>query len=830
MASQLIFIVVRLSFFLLATGRGETGIVNGWTIAHMLSRHRHHQHRTPVHAKSIARSKEEPNSKNNEEVVVKYNAEVVGAFGRMGSFWLCHHNDDNDAGSEVGVPAIVPRGISPGYLSPFGCPIYIAIPSQFWVEIYNQVPDDRRCDCVFIGNGIPLSELKDATIVVPHYGILQVCRLGKDDNDHVQKPIVTSPLSPKTYIYHRGANSKHHAMHVSKILNRQDVSTQSVDADFQKIQTLAGQKLLWASCMWLVCHYVDDDTTATENNNSSHYPLTVSQAHEQRQRMIDQLVEELLPAFQKMNMGQSLSKDEVLQYIKSYSLSMPTAIPSKQLALAELNERNGVWLKLATTEKPQTFHKQLIQQHIPEVFNMNFSEDQGVRHDDMIDSTEWLKLDMDHIHLTAWGRRRRQQDSNLTAAAIKPKHISIVGGGIMGSAISLFLAQRHPNCTIAVFDHNKDNGSSLGKTTPASWAWLNANGKSPKSYQLLNLLGIHAWKHESHLSALPAWMGSLVRFENFPDFVNDGGLPIQGPLSNDQIQEIEPLCDWKLTNKQDDGDGVDTSGEGFTFHFPDEGCVDPAEAVQILRQAAKTLGVKFYNDRNVTNVVKDLETGKVSGIMTSSDIDGEEFVATDLVVSAAGTGVSSSHLGGMPLQHRPGQIAYAHPSDESQNSGDRLSKLLVDSARQIHLLQRKDGSLVAGGGALEVGGVEFGSSSEEESTSTTTKTASATTNKNDDDGDTFLLDGAKKLAPALMSSAKFSHTASAVRPMTSDGLPAIGYIDQGLYVVVTHSGITLGPLLAALAAGEIMENIECDILSEYRPTRFFSREAGQRLK
>ncbi len=393
------------------------------------------------------------------------------------------------------------------------------------------------------------------------------------------------------------------------------------------------------------------------------------------------------------------------------------------------------------------------------------------------------KLYLDNIHLVTWGEKR------LPSTTDSPKHITIVGGGIVGSAIALFLAQSLPEVTILVLDKEK---SSVGRTTPASWAWLNANQKSPKSYQILNQLGIHAWKHLSQLSELPQWMGSLVRFETPPEFVAEGGYPAEGPLSESRIQELEPFCNWTLNS----------SNDGVTFHFPDEGSVDPSEAVQALREAAQELGVVFRQGQEVKGVVRDLQTTKVTGVKTIFE-DDEIIMETDLVVSAAGIGAAEACLGGIPLLYRPGQIAYAEPS--TPNCVNKLSKILVDPLRSSHLLQRKDGTLVAGGGALEVGG-----------TSGTVKTSSAQQQQND----SKLLEGARQLSPSLIDSAKFHHVSEAVRPMPQDGLPVVGYVDQGLYVAVTHSGITLGPLLASLAAGEIAEDMEVEILSPYRPSRF----------
>ena len=414
------------------------------------------------------------------------------------------------------------------------------------------------------------------------------------------------------------------------------------------------------------------------------------------------------------------------------------------------------------------------------------------------------KLDLQNIQLVAWGKERASVEDKL------PQAISIVGGGILGSATALFLAQKLPNATIVVLDQEEE--SALGTTTPASWAWINANSKSPKSYQVLNQLGIHAWKHEKHLSSLPNWMGSLVRFEEIPDFLKeghplcDGGYPAEGPLSSSRIQELEPFANWKLNNTC--GQESDSHETGFTYHFPDEACVDPSEAVMALQQACKDLGVKFLMGHNVTGVVRDDATGRVNGILSKTSNNGKECqTPTDLVISAAGVGAAAACLGGVPLLHRPGQIVYANPK---ASSNGMLSKILVDPVRSSHLLQRRDGTLVAGGGALEVGG-----------SSGTVKTSfSESESSSGDSKDALLLEGARQLSPTLLESAKVSHTSAAVRPMPSDGLPVVGFVEQGLYVIVTHSGITLGPILASLAAGEIIENMECDLLSPYRPSRF----------
>lgn len=60
-----------------------------------------------------------------------------------------------------------------------------------------------------------------------------------------------------------------------------------------------------------------------------------------------------------------------------------------------------------------------------------------------------------------------------------------------------------------------------------------------------------------------------------------------------------------------------------------------------------------------------------------------------------------------------------------------------------------------------------------------------------------------------------------VRPVPDDGLPLVGTHAevQGLYSVVSHSGVTLAPLLGELVADELTNDRQVPDLSPYRPTR-----------
>lgn len=67
------------------------------------------------------------------------------------------------------------------------------------------------------------------------------------------------------------------------------------------------------------------------------------------------------------------------------------------------------------------------------------------------------------------------------------------------------------------------------------------------------------------------------------------------------------------------------------------------------------------------------------------------------------------------------------------------------------------------------------------------------------------------------------------RSRPADGLPAVGFLTpkQKAYVVATHSGMTLGPLLGRLVAQEIVQGQRDPLLADYAPDRLLGRNASE---
>src|SRR5207302_160656 len=70
--------------------------------------------------------------------------------------------------------------------------------------------------------------------------------------------------------------------------------------------------------------------------------------------------------------------------------------------------------------------------------------------------------------------------------------------------------------------------------------------------------------------------------------------------------------------------------------------------------------------------------------------------------------------------------------------------------------------------------------------------------------------------------ARLSRWSVGVRPIPADERTSAGRVPNlpGYAEIVTHSGITLGPLLARLAAAELLDGRVDPMLTPFRPDRF----------
>ena len=165
----------------------------------------------------------------------------------------------------------------------------------------------------------------------------------------------------------------------------------------------------------------------------------------------------------------------------------------------------------------------------------------------------------------------------------------------------------------------------------------------------------------------------------------------------------------------------------------------------------------------------------------------------DYLVIAAGTG--TTRLARMaevdvPLKESPGALAHTRP----------MKRLLdrVALAPGATIKQNPDGRIVTG--------TDFGGSRVTQATR---------------EYGVELLRNAARFLPAL-ESAELETTTLGHRVLPLDEYPIVGFTGRcpNLYIAAMHSGITLSPLIGQVAAMEILDGANVDLLKSYRPSRF----------
>jgi glycine/D-amino acid oxidase-like deaminating enzyme len=384
--------------------------------------------------------------------------------------------------------------------------------------------------------------------------------------------------------------------------------------------------------------------------------------------------------------------------------------------------------------------------------------------------------------------------------------VIVVGGGILGVAAAYELAVRGRRVVLLEQD------LLASAATGTSFCWLNATSKTDdESYHRLNAAGLAhyrdiatAWGERSiglwangslHWSGagaeadtlqLDTMTATLARW-------NYGTLP----LGRDALVDFEPRIAFP-----DDARG---------FLATPDGWVEAARLVRFLASQATELGAVVIEKCRVTGIAT--EAGRVAGV----ECDGREFRARQIVVAA---GIAT-----------PALVALATRSLKWRLPVRSVPGLLVETPpspwRWVRRVTYFPGAHGLHARPTVAGGLQLGA----------------------DDTDAAVAEGDERAATTAMAELlrRFAGfcpgfeveelvvTASprvGFRPMPVDGRPIVGPIVEcpGLYVMVTHSGQTLGPLLGRLVAQEIVEEKVPGLLSPYRPNRFAPADASTKVQ
>ena len=369
--------------------------------------------------------------------------------------------------------------------------------------------------------------------------------------------------------------------------------------------------------------------------------------------------------------------------------------------------------------------------------------------------------------------------------------VVVVGAGIIGASIGYHLSRRSVALTVV------DKGRPGSGASSHSFAWINATAKSPAAYHDFNRRSLEMWS----------------RFAR--DLGVDLGLRWGGQLEWEATTEGAGLLQERVKTLQEWGYPCRMIDEAELRHLepglspgpvaaaalcPADGHVDPQKVVDACLLRASQEESRLQTETQVIGLTQARQSQGQTRIESVQTDQGE--IPCDVVVLAAGVGTTElAAMAGIniPQEFSPGVVVNTDPRPTLLSTVSVLYAPQLNAGHpEIHLRQRTDGTVQIGEGTQE------------------------SLRRDDSLGHAEdLLGRAAQFLPAL-TGAKAIPVPVGYRPMPQDGYPVLGFSQAApnVYIALTHSGVTLAPLIGELAALEIVDGISVEMLEPYRPDRF----------
>ena len=359
--------------------------------------------------------------------------------------------------------------------------------------------------------------------------------------------------------------------------------------------------------------------------------------------------------------------------------------------------------------------------------------------------------------------------------------VAVVGAGIVGSSVAYRLSEGWAEVILI------DGAEPGSGTTSTSFAWVNANNKLPRDYFELNVAGMS--EHERLYEEIGGdWLHST------------GNLILTTDEEQANLEKrVERLHVWSYAaemlpastvNEKLEPEAVFPAPETRVAHFPEESWVDAPALTRTLVEAASRNGARAL----IGNAVQGIE---VAGEGVKLELENGDTIHADAVVNATGAkaAVVAEMVGRkLPLDVFRGLLVRVAVSGEPLRHLMHTPNINVRPDDPGYLLLHHD-------------------SVDAELTDDFAGTEDPLCEE--------LLERARSLLPAL-EGAEIVEARFGMRPVPADGHSCVGALSAipGYYEAVTHSGVTLGPVVGRLLAREILTDEVDPLIAPFRPDRF----------
>lgn len=365
----------------------------------------------------------------------------------------------------------------------------------------------------------------------------------------------------------------------------------------------------------------------------------------------------------------------------------------------------------------------------------------------------------------------------------QPVRVAVIGAGILGASVGWNLARQGADVVFI------DAGQPGEGVTNWSFSWVNASNKTVrKSYFDLNVAGIEAYRELAETIGPDSWWhptGHLRWTDNVA-------------VEAQSLETAELLARWDYRVEVITGDearqrfepALTVPAKTPVLFYPDEAWVDGRRLADVLVGQAVADGA----ERRFGAAVSNIATGADGSVRTLTLSD-ESRLDVDIVVNAAGpsaAGIAALVARHLPMRREPGAV--------TRIDCEQVPIQHVMHAPHIEIRPDGDASMVLHSREID---------------------ALIDTGEEPGELARLLHESVQRVIPELADS-RIIETRVSNRPIPADGFPSVGAVPAvpGYYEAVSHSGITLGPVIGRLLAAEILTGKRDAMLADFRPERF----------